>query len=160
MNAGNNDYQQSEVQSSSRYFYSVFFFFLSCGWSLNLCLKKISYQELEVVVQINQPVMYPKTCIFMWSFVSKHAYWYGDSSSSKCKTIQTVHSVLTEEEEAPIVTPRLLQLRRTMPELQRAEEVLARFTDDGWYYRGNDSCLSVGEVIYISHSVNQSLCHY
>ena len=40
------------------------------------------------------------------------------------------------EEEPPIVTPRLLQLRRSLPTLQPAEEVLARFSDDGWYYRG------------------------
>lgn len=52
------------------------------------------------------------------------------------------------EEEPPIVTPRMLQLRRNLPPLQTAEEVLARFSDDGWYYRGTIR-QNVGDLSYI-----------
>ena len=51
-------------------------------------------------------------------------------------TVTAFCLLFSEEEEAPLLTPRLLRLRRTLPELQVAEEVLARFSDDGWYYRG------------------------
>ncbi|XP_076446673.1 von Willebrand factor A domain-containing protein 3B-like isoform X2 [Babylonia areolata] len=53
-----------------------------------------------------------------------------------------------EEEEPPIITPRMLRLRRSLPELQPAEEVLARFSDDGWYYRGTVQ-QNVGDLSYI-----------
>ncbi|KAL8616726.1 hypothetical protein ACOMHN_017764 [Nucella lapillus] len=53
-----------------------------------------------------------------------------------------------EEEEPPVVTPRMLQLRRNLPPLQPAEEVLARFSDDGWYYRGTVR-QNVGDLSYI-----------
>ncbi|XP_012936015.1 uncharacterized protein LOC101846493 [Aplysia californica] len=33
-------------------------------------------------------------------------------------------------------TPRLIQLRKTLAQLRPGEEVLARWSDDGWYYRG------------------------
>ncbi|PVD34305.1 hypothetical protein C0Q70_05576 [Pomacea canaliculata] len=48
------------------------------------------------------------------------------------------------EDEQPIITPRLLRLRRSLPALNVAEEVLARFSDDGWYYHGG--CLRGGQA--------------
>nr|KAG5692189.1 hypothetical protein BaRGS_008735 [Batillaria attramentaria] len=53
-----------------------------------------------------------------------------------------------EESEEPLVTPRLMRLRRTLPALQAAEEVLARFRDDGWYYRGTVQ-QNLGDCSYI-----------
>ena len=33
--------------------------------------------------------------------------------------------------------PALLILRKSLPSLREGEEVLARWSDEGWYYRGN-----------------------
>lgn len=55
---------------------------------------------------------------------------------SQKKQKEEEEEVPEEEEVVPLVTPRLMRLRRTLPALNVAEEVLARFADDGWYYRG------------------------
>lgn len=35
-----------------------------------------------------------------------------------------------------LVTPNLLKIRKTLPPLREGEEVLARWSDEGWYFRG------------------------
>jgi len=48
-------------------------------------------------------------------------------------------------------TPFLLELRSSLPEIRDGEEVLARWSDEGWYYRGMD---------FIKHKVNKSFICY
>lgn len=55
--------------------------------------------------------------------------------------------------QAPEVTSGLLKLRKSLPYLREGEEVMARWSDEGWYFRGRST--SQGEtptsaVMYIS----------
>lgn len=38
--------------------------------------------------------------------------------------------------QAPEVTSGLLKLRKSLPCLREGEEVMARWSDEGWYFRG------------------------
>jgi hypothetical protein len=48
-------------------------------------------------------------------------------------TIKFIFTVKSDEKEA---IPSLLLLRKSLPRLREAEEVLARWADEGWYFRG------------------------
>lgn len=41
--------------------------------------------------------------------------------------------------QAPEVTSGLLKLRKSLPCLREGEEVMARWSDEGWYFRGKGS---------------------
>jgi hypothetical protein len=48
-------------------------------------------------------------------------------------TIKFIFTVKSDEKEA---IPSLLLLRKSLPRLREGEEVLARWADEGWYFRG------------------------
>ena len=41
-------------------------------------------------------------------------------------------------ERVRILPPQLVAMRHSLGQLQRGDEVLARWSDEGWYYQGND----------------------
>ena len=49
----------------------------------------------------------------------------------------------TQEGTAPF----LLEMRRALPSLPEGEEVLARWSDEGWYYRASSDMTVLMEVI-------------
>ncbi|KAK3099856.1 hypothetical protein FSP39_010823 [Pinctada imbricata] len=58
------------------------------------------------------------------------------SDSSEESKNKTENTDTTGSVTAPEVSPGLLRLRKSLPVLREGEEVLARWSDEGWYFRG------------------------
>lgn len=58
--------------------------------------------------------------------------------------------------QAPEVTSGLLKLRKSLPCLREGEEVMARWSDEGWYFRGKGSKSVYHTCIYRFSCVSQN----
>ena len=44
-------------------------------------------------------------------------------------------------EKVRVLPPEVIEMRRSLSKLSRGDEVLARWSDEGWYYQGTHNSL-------------------